>query len=419
MRLTALLTLLAVAAQAEPLKTTADRIAPLTALVESGTNFPAFTFANDGRQGIWTDALGMGYLSAYTRDAAMIVRSSPQSFTSNQLYSFIAHIKAYPAWNGLAGESWDVTGAEMSATYGTNIFPHKDNVYELIDLCYQHYRGCGYPSAFTNVVGFITNSFSWIQLSNHVPWSSTNISGFGFQEYAYTQGYNLMLGVYRYRAMKQMGDMYAAAGNASTAAVYYAEMPLIQDGLRALWDDSRGLFRGGSATSTNHNVIGTAYAIVTGACPPDLVVKASKALRNGLPGGSDYPAKAAVRFGAAGNFPVDEGTNPQWWPEFTGWLAYAVSITDPWAADALIQSLRDLYMAWDKPSSFSYNGQILSQTPLELVDSSQYVTNMNSTIQYGASCLPVQYERKELFYDAALQPVQVLRASTVGITSFK
>lgn len=300
---------------------------------------------------------GGSYNPEYLRDFGMAVGAFPDYFHANEVSNtcvrFMESVAANAIPDGLYNDSTAIPSYDF------------DGPFIMADLMYQHWKKTGSYTLITNYQATLSNCFAAIPLSNHCVYITAANHGWGFHDGLSSVGMEAACTVMRYRALRERGEMLAAAGQLINASNDFFEAAVTLTNIETqLLDSSIGLLRTASAgvngivaVNTNHDVPASAMAVCFGAVRTGISDQIVEALIARLPGGSLWPVQAITYQGAVLLCPSNSipfsathdaagiGDNGAAWPAFSGWLAAAVARHDANKALQLISELEARYIA--------------------------------------------------------------------------
>jgi len=273
----------------------------------------------------------------YVRDWIWTAQAFPEFYSADDL---LVHIQ-------LHGSHTNADHSIQDGLPSPTFFGGFDTQFHFVDLLHQHFRKSGNLSAFTTWQSVASNAVAYVPISNHLVYiDGTNINK-GWCDSLAQRGHDLVTSLFRLRACRQLAELYRAQGAEAIAVNFEMEVPLIASALtNHLWDPAYGLFRNASVAVTNHNITGSALAVMLNCVDSNKQWIISTKLVSGAPGGESFTngSKMFVR-GIAFNFPLDEMVPIERyngyqaggaWPGMTGWAWTAVAKTSPSTATALI-----------------------------------------------------------------------------------
>ena len=170
---------------------------------------------------------------------------------------------------------------------------------------------------------------------------------FGFFDTTVHTGDLLFASLLKFRASLELAEIFDATGDAAKAAHYRGEAARIARAIPETFADGSGFLRASTGLSAQPDVWGTAFAVYHGVLEGETETAACKALAQALADGTiawkgairhvpadrDYSETSAWETSYAAKNRYQNGA---YWPTPVGWVAYAVSKTDPEAARALV-----------------------------------------------------------------------------------
>lgn len=296
------------------------------------------------------------------RDVIMTMEADPNSFTSESISNRLQVLVDGMSGGVIMPDAFTWLGPDDGWGY---YFASPDSSYDFVHLMYITFQRTADPVLYNRFayyadVGISYESpaappaSSW-QFTNDVPWM-TNKTTWGFTDQWGSTGYDLVGGCLRYRAIKELYEMAAAAGSNATAAAYFGRLQKIADVINTnLYDNTRHLYYAASISPQVHHVPGSAMAVLYGVATASIASEVEDSFINALPDGSDgqsgkgfYEAGAVRHMPADENLPGDPTTNlvgkiyqyGGYWPSFSGWAASVIARKNPAKAEQLLAELR-------------------------------------------------------------------------------
>jgi hypothetical protein len=270
---------------------------------------------------------GAGYDRVYIEDLADQIRCQNGSFSSEDI---AASVSVYSD----AVVEFDMPEALYPDGTGAINYGYNAPVHNFVDLIYSHYKYTGNAALWdvkrAQVHALLSGQTA---ILNHLCHSETDVRFWGWE--ANASGYNLMGSLLRYRSYKQAAELEELTSGPH-AQDYADERDAIKAALETyLWDSGSGYFlRATGEGQTQRHTVGTAYAIVLGACSPSVASAGRASLIAGLQNSfeSGFEARGHIRF-----YPIPDaipgGDYASHWGCFTGWMALAVG--EPYASQIL------------------------------------------------------------------------------------
>jgi hypothetical protein len=333
--------------------------AHLRALAERTFSRVLFTFTGGPCSGKTGFAPAVGYANElYIRDFSRCYRADPAwfapSFAANQIAAIIGIQRTSD------GAIYD--GITQSGTaIAVNSLPAYDNIYELIDAIYTHYKQTGSPTLYSEYYNQIKSGLSYVPITNHLVYIADNatltniVVGDGFEDQVAASGYNLPVSCERFRSLKEMAEMDRAIGTTALlteATSYDAEETAMQSAVDTyLWDSGAGAYKTATIKDTEHGVRENAYAVITGLATTNKAAVITW-IYNGLTTNSYIDSSSgfsthlesneswdAVRTAtASGGGALGTYQNGGAWPDGVGFEAAAIQSTYPAAAATLLSN---------------------------------------------------------------------------------
>jgi hypothetical protein len=184
---------------------------------------------------------------------------------------------------------------------------------------------------------------------------------FGFTDTVAHTGKLLFCSILRYRAARQMADLYRCWGSSSQATAYDRLATTIADHLPAVFTHPSGLLKASTGWSAQPDVWGSAFAVCAGALDAQSAARVSRALAVGLRRGTiawhgqirhvptdcDFSAETAWERVVGGQL-KNRYQNGAYWGTPVGWVCYAVAQAD----EALATELAKDYVSQLREDDF-------------------------------------------------------------------
>jgi hypothetical protein len=253
------------------------------------------------------------------RDQVMMMRGAPGLFTAQGMADIVDAIASCSDQGhgnhiveGIDNEGGYHDYGWAGAGSGAIVV---DESYEFVDAIYSHFLKTGLATKFTEHEVACINALHAQATDNHLVYLSDEESdrvGFGFVDSITIRGHHLYCSLQRIRSMRQVIEMLTALGRTmdyddNSVAWYNSEIDAASAALVThLWDSERGLFKFGTLQNTaQHDVPGSALAVVMGVVSPEIATAISDALFAMLPGGTNA-ANGCFLNGQVRNFPLDD-----------------------------------------------------------------------------------------------------------------
>jgi hypothetical protein len=366
----------------------------LTTLSSNVLNAAAFTIVDGDFAGdtAWSPA-GNAYATygenMVVRDQVMMIRGFPSYFTTTQIDRVLDILAVLQAANGTdQGVQDGIHGADGSpfGYGGGDLTPSPtDNAFEMIDAFYSRVQIDGSLVKFNQYSSQLVAAFASQTVSNNLvyldPAEALDVNGhtrveWGFQDTEQIKGRVLMASLFRYRAARELSEMFARAGDAASATTYTNLLSGIRTSLQTyLWDSTNKWFFACDAVNTGkHHLLGSAYTVVLGACTTNISDLVSSNLIT-LVGTTNYQNGQSRHLLAPETWSVFQpGISPiytdvavyqngGYWGAFSAWIAKAMKYRDSVAADTFMReyAMRQFYLAANAPyeaenTAVSYSG---------------------------------------------------------------
>lgn len=217
-------------------------------------------------------------------------------------------------------------------TSHTAILSQKINGFSLIDRLEMAFR---VPPAGKDHLVFTTDDFRGVD--------------FGFRDVITITGYLCFPSILKYRAANQMAALHDLLGDREKAILYRNIASVIKGAIPEMLMDDRGILRASTGKSAQGDVWSTALAVYLDAIDKTSQERASAALKKAYREGTlsykgnirhvlttdDVSDTTVWEFSSAKRNTYQNGS---YWGTPTGWVAYAVSLTDIQAARSLVKA---------------------------------------------------------------------------------
>jgi hypothetical protein len=163
-----------------------------------------------------------------------------------------------------------------------------------------------------------------------------------------------MTSVLKYRAANEMSELFSLAGDNDLASRFAAIAGKLKKAIPEIFMDSRGMLKASTGKSSQGDVWSTGLAIWLHILEGEKLNKASRFLGDACKNGylsvagnirhvlttDDFSGKTAWEYSLA---EINTYQNGAYWGTATGWICYAISLTDPaLAAKLAAEYIEDL-----------------------------------------------------------------------------
>lgn len=259
--------------------------------------------------------------------------------------------------------TYDSGEDQGNGTYGYSP-PHCDQYY-FMHMMYLYYREAGRSKALMRlskeIEGVTPLRRAWRAFNAHQvnPESGlctgalpSYVVDWGFCDSIRKSGLLLYPSILRYEAAMRFSRMCGDFGDDHKAQEYEQHARLLRESIGSTFAQSDGWLVSATETCRQPDVWGTAYAVWTGALKPEVEKRAVSALAQAfrdrtisadgyirhIPINRDFSSTSAWELTAPG-MRINEYQNGGYWATPTGWVAYALSLHDPHAAETLLSML--------------------------------------------------------------------------------
>lgn len=284
---------------------------------------------------------GGGYYNAlWTRDFCYMLEGLP---------GFIRHDDAVKAYLYILSHQREEALPDRVGPY-YNVFgsnPLTDNPQFAVKIAWEIWRSYGDASPFILTASRLEKALGSLPFSGKADliWinPSSPHSSYGFTDCVAKTGEELFSSLLLYEAHVKMAELYGAVGRREEASVHEARAAKVKSSLEALWSEE-GCFFAASGDCRQPDAWGSAYSVWVGAVDDERALEISRWL-------SSYFDKI-VKWGQVRHLPepfvwektfveIRPGTyqNGAYWGTATGWVAYAISLTNRQLATRMLIDL--------------------------------------------------------------------------------
>lgn len=288
---------------------------------------------------------GGNYNALWTRDFCYMLEGLPgyiQHEDAVQAYFFIVNRQ------GEDGAIPDRVGLEGEAYF--NVFgpkPPTDNPQFAVKIAWEIWRAYGDVSHFVLTANILEKALRSLPLSrrSNLIWidPSNPHSSYGFTDCVAKTGEELFSSLLLYEAHVKMAELYRAVGRLEEAGVHEVEASRVKNSLEKLWSEE-GFFFAASQDCRQPDVWGSAYSVWVGAVDRSRALQVSRWLSSQF--------NRIVKWGQVRHLPEPHGwertltevrpgtyQNGAYWGTASGWVAYAISLTNRQLAERMVIDL--------------------------------------------------------------------------------
>ena len=185
-------------------------------------------------------------------------------------------------------------------------------------------------------------------LDNYLVTASDHFRGvdFGFRDVVTITGELAFPSILKYRAARQLSELFGMAGDGTKAGKYRDIAEKLKESIPATFSDERGMLRASTGKSAQADVWSTALAVYYGIIEGDAALRISRTLAAAYRDGAlaykgnirhvlttdDFSETTAWESAMAARNTYQNGA---YWGTPTGWVCYAIAMTDLEAARRL------------------------------------------------------------------------------------
>lgn len=300
--------------------------------------------ASDGTTLFRPDA-GGNYNALWTRDFCYMLEGLPRRIKREDAVKAYFFIVNRQRGDGAIPDRVGIDGEPYYNVFGSK--PPTDNPQFAVKITWEIWRAYGDASPFILTAGRLEKALGSLPLSRKTGliWidPSSPHSPYGFTDCVAKTGEELFSSLLLYEAHVKMAELYRATGMLEEAGVHEAKAAKVKSSLETLWS-GEGYFFAASGDCRQPDVWGSAYSVWLNAVDDQKALEISRWLSNKL--------GRIVKWGQVRHLPepfswektlteVKPGTyqNGAYWGTATGWVAYAVSLTNRQLAEQILIDL--------------------------------------------------------------------------------
>lgn len=303
-------------------------------------------------EGIWLfrpDGRG-NYNALWTRDFCYMLEGVPHFLPSDEVVAAYFYLMDRQREDGVIPDRVNPDGEPVYLVMGEA--PPTDNAQFAVKIAWEIWRQYGDLSPFERTCEGLERALKALPLSpqGDLIWVDPDSphSAYGFTDTVAKTGEVLFSSLLLYEAHLKMAEMYEALGE-GRAFPHREKAKRIKEALGRLWS-GRGYFYAASLDCRQPDVWGSAYAVWIGAVSEERALEISQWLAEN--------SGRFVKWGQVRHLPephtwsrtlvdVTPGTyqNGAYWGVATGWVAYALSLTNRPLAEEMIVNLAEFCYA--------------------------------------------------------------------------
>lgn len=286
---------------------------------------------------------GGNYNALWTRDFCYMLEGLPGHIAHDDAVKAYFLILRGQREDGAIPDRVDADGKPYYNVLGTS--PPTDNPQFAVKIAWEIWRSYGDIAPFAQTSRMLTKALRSLPLKSDLVWidPSSPHSAYGFTDCIAKTGGELFSSLLLYEAHVKMAELYRAIGKTVEARMHEAEARRVRKALERLWS-GEGYFFAASEDCRQPDVWGSAYSVWIGVVDNQRTLEVSRWLSSRF--------SRIVKWGQVRHLPepcvwektlteVEPGTyqNGAYWGTASGWVAYAISLTDPQLAERMVMSL--------------------------------------------------------------------------------
>ncbi len=300
--------------------------------------------ASDGTMLFRPDG-GGNYDAFWTRDFCYMLEGLPRHIPHEnavQAYFFIVNRQRE---DGAIPDRVGLDGKPFYNVLGSN--PPTDNPQFAVKIAWEIWHSYDDITPFVQTARMLEKALNSLPLSRKADliWIDPDNphSSYGFTDVVAKTGEELFSSLLLYEAHIKIAELYRAIGRLGEAGLHEAKAGRVKSSLEKLWS-GEGYFFAASKDCRQLDVWGSAYSVWIGAVDHSRTLEISRQLSSHF----DY----IVRWGQVRHLPepygwertltnVKPGTyqNGAYWGTASGWVAYAISLTERQLAEQMVTDL--------------------------------------------------------------------------------
>ncbi len=233
----------------------------------------------------------------------------------------------------------------------------------------------------------------------HIVYTTEHFRGvdFGFRDAQIITGYLSVPSIYKYKAARDMAELYELSGNRERASVYSSVADTLKRHIPRIFCDSRGMIRASTETGSQADVWATALAVYYGILEGEDRQKACRTLSNAYRDGTlayqgnirhilvsdDFNESTAWERSLS---PKNTYQNGAYWGTPTGWVCYAISLADPESARKLAAEYIADLKTTDYRQGDSFGGPYECFSPTGHFQNPVYMTTVTCPLSVFIQC---------------------------------
>ena len=299
------------------------------------------------------DASG-NFVGTWIRDFAYMVEGCPGAIPTSELAEVIETMVRGQLPDGTVPNKFMANGRFAYLVKGCGNKPPTDNPQYLVRLVFEHWKLSADLSVFARHSQALERALRSLPLddSGCLIWidPADPHPGYGFTDAIAKSGCELFSSVLLWEAHLLMQELYHAGGDEEEADRHARLASRTRSALSVLWNDNSGAFFAATEDCRQIDIWGSAYAVKRGITTTEQAESVSRFLVERYDAYTKEGLARHVVEPAGWNAllsPLDVGSsqNGGYWGVPCGWIARAISITDPGLAGFLLESTLNSYKA--------------------------------------------------------------------------